>query len=316
MAELSTYGQFSSYKIETDSTDVEVIKNSLYKIYNETYKDKDSVWYSVHFIKDTTRLYTEGWARKDKKQVGVWKAFTFERRFLYVVDYENGTFEVNKSLYPYHDLLERMKLKADSLIMSAYSLEFFDNHVRFRFDCFVYDEKGYVGSWIEPIIRRPTEFLFRYSVKLKTSEWYDEMIGIELDSTGKYKPSEDIFNNYGFEKVRSQRRNFQIDKKKAIQVAQRHGLKMAYPNKITEFLMWERFNKAEFYDGQFNYYITELTGEIKNTKDEGRPSITYKYNIYSFNPWTGDFIEIKKMKNTYSWEKLSGHWTGLIPENE
>lgn len=143
---IPAYGQYSEEHISTDSTDIEIIRNSAYKIYEESYKNKDLVWRSVWFIKDTTRLTTEGWTTKDHRRIGVWKEYNFDGQLMYTRDYDNGICEVNKSLYPYHDLLEQMKSRADSLIISTYSKEFFEKHVRFDFSVYAYDEEGCVGS--------------------------------------------------------------------------------------------------------------------------------------------------------------------------
>ena len=290
---LSVFGQFSRENISTDSSEIEIVRNSVYHIYEESYKNKDSVWYSVHFIKDTTRLNTEGWKRKNGRHLGIWKEYNFDKQLLFTRDYDNAICEVNRKLFPHHEILERMKKKADSLIISNYSQEFFDSQVRFNFNCYAYDKDGYVGSWTEPMKRKPTEFLFRYQVRLKNSDWQSEMIGIKLDENGNYIPSHDRFNNNGFEKLNSENKTFEIDKTKAISIAKENGLK---GDNISEFLKWERFNKATFYDGQFKYYIAELTDQIDEIKKEGRSRITYKFNVYSFNPWTGKFLEKKKMK--------------------
>ncbi|MBO0321492.1 hypothetical protein J0X14_04215 [Muricauda sp. CAU 1633] len=303
LTSFSSFGQFSRQKIETDSSNIEIIRNSVYHIYEEAYKNKDSVWYSVHFIKDTTRLNTEGWRTKDDKYLGVWKEYNFDKELMYIRDYDNATCEINKDLYPFYDLLEKMKLKADSLIISTYSKEFFERHVRFDFNCATYDQEGYVGSWVEPIERKPTKFLFRYQVKLNASECYDEMIGIELDENGEYIPNEGFWNNYGFEMVNSNSKTFKIDKNKAIEIAKSKGLQTNDLSKVSEFLKWEKFKKPEFYNGQFRYYITEFTDEIKDIKTKGRSRIIYKYNVYSFDPWTGEFIEKKRMKRVREWGK-------------
>ncbi len=148
---MCVYGQFSSEKISTDSSEIEIIRNSEYRVYEETYKNKDSVWYSVRYIKDTSQIKTERWKTKNNRYLGVWKEYTLNGTLMYTLDHFNGICEINISLYPYHDLLELMKAKADSLIISVYSLEFFKDHVRFDYKCYAYDEDGYVGSWIEPI---------------------------------------------------------------------------------------------------------------------------------------------------------------------
>lgn len=132
-----------------------------------------------------------------------------------------------------------MKKKADSLIISNYGQEFFDSQVRFNFNCSAYDKDGYVGSWTEPMTRKPTEFIFRYQVRLKNSDWQSEMIGISLDENGNYISSHDRFNNNGFEKLDSENRTFEINKTKAISLAKEHGLK---GENISEFSKCERFN--------------------------------------------------------------------------
>lgn len=313
---LSGYSQFEKIEFETDSSNVELIRNSVYRIWEETFKDKDFVFYSVRFINDTTQVNTEGWKNREGKYLGIWKEFNEEGELMYVRDHDNATCKINNSLYPYHDMLEEMKRKADSLIITAYSKEFFENNVRFNFNCYAYDEDAYVGTWIEPIKRKPTKFLFRYQVRLRTSDWYDDMIGIELDEKGKYIPNEGFWNNYGFEKIEGQKRTFEIDKIKAIESAKEHGLVNIEANDVYEFLTWERFKKAEFYNGQFRYYITELVDAIEYNEGENRKGVVSKFNVYSFNPWTGEFIEKKKMKSIKEWGENSGHTIGLIPDNE
>jgi len=307
----SVFGQFSRERISTDSSDIEIIKNSEYHIYEEQFKNKDSVWRSVHFIKDRSRLKTEGWSKKSGKRIGIWKAYNFDRQLLFTRDYDLGTCEVNRDLFPYHPILEKMKLKADSLIISNYGIDFFDNHVRFNFNCYAYDQGVYLGHWTEPIRRKPTAFLFRYQVRLKNMDWQDGMIGINLDHKGKYVPSPDRFNNYGFEKLSSDSKFFKIDKATAISVAKKHGLK---EEPVSEFLKWERFNNAVFFDGQFRYYIAALTEKIETIKKEGRSRITYKFNVYSFNPWTGEFLGKKKMKRIKEWDKDSGFTSDLLAD--
>lgn len=303
--------------IETDSSHIEIVRNSVYRCYEETYKNKDSIWWSVSFIDDTTKLNTEGWKTKSGKYLGTWKEYNRQGELMYTWNHETGLCVVNKSLYPYHELLEKMKAISDSLIISAYSKEFFEKHVRFDYDCYTYDKDGYVGSWTEPIKRKPTEFLLRYSVRLSGSEWINEMIGMKIDSNGKYMPDEGFFGDpRGFEKVKSDYRTFNIDKNRAIVIAKGHGLIESDSSEISEFLTWKSFEKLEFYNGQFLYYITEYTGKTEYTEGNDRKGIIFRFNVYSFNPWTGEFIEKKKMKSIKEWGKNSGHSTGLMPDNE
>lgn len=327
---LSGFSQFERIEFETDSSNVELIRNSVYRIWEETFNEKDSVFYSVRFINDTTQLNTEGWKNKKGKYLGIWKEFNEEGELMYERDHDNATCKINKSLYPYYDLLEQMKRKADSLIIATYSQSFFEKHVRFNFNCTAYNGKwkeyswseekqwmlDYSGTWIEPMNSKPNSFLFRYDVKLDNSDWYQDMIGINLDSLGNYVPSHDRWNNYGFEKIETKSGSFSINKEQAIKIASQHGLKVDEESEISEFLTWERFNKAEFYDGQFRYYITELYDEIEYKEGDDRQGIIFKFNVYVFNPWINEYIEKKKMKSRKEWGENSGHSTGLRPDNE
>lgn len=310
----SAFGQFNTEKIETDSTEIEITKNSTFKIYEETYKKKDSVWYSVRYIEDSTQINTEGWKTKKGKRLGIWNEYLQDGTLLYSWDHDKGICEINKSIYLYHDLVEKMKVKADSLLISTYSNDFFENYVRFNYECSAYDKDGYVGGWIEPLQRKPTRFLFWYSVKLPFSDWYDQMIGIELDENGRYIPNEGLWDIYGFEKVNTKNKTFQISRNKAMNIAKEKGLKTTDPTQVSETLKWEGSKKKEFYNGHFRYYITELKNTIKNEMGE-RTVTVYKYNIYSFNPWTGEFIEKKKMKKMETRGDYNEFTSDLIPDN-
>lgn len=318
------YAQYNEIEFETDSSEINIVKNSLYKIYKETYKDKDSVWYSVRFIKDTTRLHTEGWHTKSFKYLGIWEEYDFDGNLKYTRDYDNGTCIVNKELYPFHDLLESMKNKADSLILNTYSKDFYDNHLKFEFDCYAYhghlitlgDEtfwtKDYLGSWTEPIKSKPNSFKFRYEVRLSPNDKESIELGIDLDSLGNYEPSkDDTWNNYGFEDVRGQKKTFLIDTNQAFLIAKQNGLIDNDTSIINKFLIWENFKKRTFFNGQFRYYITEFTGKTEYTEETDRKGVISRYNVYSFNPWTGEFIEVKKMWARREWGENSGHYTGL-----
>lgn len=61
-------------------------------------------------------------------------------------------------------------------------------------------------------------------------------------------------------------------------------------------------------------YITEPAEEDVDIRKKGHSTVVYRFNVNSFNPWTGEFVEKKWMMNVHSWEQLSGSWTGLIPD--
>ncbi|AZB28314.1 hypothetical protein EB354_03030 [Chryseobacterium balustinum] len=105
------YSQFERKKIETDSSYIEIVKNSKYKVFNEIYKSKDSIWSRVTFIDDTLKLNSEGWTTKQHKRLGIWQEYNENGDLMYTRDYDNNTCIINSNLYPYHNLLVETKKK-------------------------------------------------------------------------------------------------------------------------------------------------------------------------------------------------------------
>lgn len=317
--------------IETDSSKIEIIRNSVYKIYEETFNKNDSVWYRVTYINDTTQLSTEGWKHKNGRYLGTWKEYDRKGNLLFTWNHDKYSCIINPKLFPYHKTLERMKQNADKMIIAAYGKEFMDKHIIFDFDCYAYNKyktkfsccedsmwtEDYLGSWTKPMMSKPNSFLFRYKVRLNLKDEKSIELGICLDEKGNYVASEDdMTNNYGFEEIKTQKKNFITDKSKAIETAKKVGFKETSISKIDEFLFWENFRRQKYYNGRFRYYIAELVEQKEYKQSEQRQGIVYKYMVYVFNPWTGEFVEKKKMKAIREWGKLSGSLTGLTPDNE
>ena len=110
--------------------------------------------------------------------------------------------------------------------------------------------------------------------------------------------------------------SFQLSVEEAIKQAKQFGLTENDTTKAVGILRWESFKKPELINGQFRFYVSIKTKTIENIVPNGCSSRMTKFEVYCFNPWTGKFIEMKKMKSIYSWEKMSGSSTGLIPDQE
>lgn len=57
------------------------------------------------------------------------------------------------------------------------------------------------------------------------------------------------------------------------------------------------------------------TGTVADLHPKDRSSVTDRFDVYVFDPWTGSFIGKKKMQAVRSWEERSGNSTGLVPDN-
>ena len=86
--------------------------------------------------------------------------------------------------------------------------------------------------------------------------------------------------------------------------------------KALTFLTW-KYNKEpkkEIYNGHIIYSVAFNTETILHKPINGRSRVEYKFEVYNFNPWTGQFIDKQKMKSFREWEKISGMSTGLLPD--
>jgi hypothetical protein len=322
--------QFSRQLIDTDSSEIEIVKNADYRFFTETYKYKDSVWYSVSFLNDTTQIREQGWHRKNRRHLGVWKQYTETGEWMYVWDHDKGTCVVNPKFYPYHYMLEDVKRKADSLLIYAYGIDFVKRHIFFNFELNAYVEyidqesakptwlSKKVGSWVEPLEKIPNNFYIGYEVRLACSDEKFINLTLSFDSTGNYIPEGDlpVYVNSGFEKIKGRSGIFTINKEIALSNAKKHGLILNAQSEVDGFLKWESFKTKDFYNGQFRYYLTVYKGHEAYTKGPERKGIVKKYDAYVFNPWNCKFVKRKKMKSIQEWTSHGGHSTGLIDDVE
>jgi hypothetical protein len=279
-------------------------------------KNKNVVFYDYYY-NGTTQLESTFTYDTLERPIGITKQFTEKGVLEYAQDYDNGKWIVyDKKKYPFYDLQNKMKIKADSLVSKMYGHSFLVNNTVWSVSgSYIYNDKE-SGNWTDKFNKKPTKFLFRYDVKLDNEYKYDDLIEFELDDKGNFLPNE-YEEVFGFENVPNNLKgSFKLKYSDALLKAKSLGLTENDTTKAVGLLRWENFKKPNIINGQFRFYITIRTKTIENLVPNGRSSRTTKYEVYSFNPWTGDFIEKKKMKSIYSWEQMSGSGTGLIPDNE
>ena len=297
--------QFIQIEFETDSTKIKLTKNSLYKIWEETYKNKDSVFYSVTYINDTTQSHIIGWHRKNGDYFGRWSEYMIDGTWLYDINYTNNTWKYNKEIFKYQDKKDRIKDKADSLIISKFGSDFFKNNVVFRFQGGTYLNGKYLGSWIEPIKSSPDEYYLNYTIKLGNRDYYDRMLQIKLDSTGKPKFEPDKFQVQFNEIVVSKMNKFVITSGLAIELCKQNPIKKSSLEYETNLRFGWR--KLAEYPAQFYYEVSQLYDEVKNGDCKPNCEIVKYYNLWRFNPWTTELIFIKPMKTITRFSKGCGY---------
>ena len=248
-----------------------------------------------YYYNGTTKIESTSTYDRSGNPRGIVKTYSNEGVLAYAQDYDNGKWIVyDKKAYPFYEQQHTMKVKADSLISKMYGHKFWLNNTIWNVSgSYIYNETE-SGYWTSNLKSRPTKFLFRYDVKLDKEHRYNERIEFELTDGGVFIPNE-YEEIYGFEDMPlSRRREFRLTYAQAIAQARQLGLQENDSSKATGTLRWENFRKPALINGCFRFYVTIKTKTIENIVPNGRSSRTTKYEVYSFNPWTGSFVEKKK----------------------
>jgi len=301
-------------KIKTDSSVIETkyfdYMNSI-RVFNELKKEHKT--YFTEYYYDTKRVKEKGIFVNDER-AGIWKTYASNKKLIRQIDFDNGVITYyNKKLYPFYEFQNRKKLMCDSIIKSVYSSAFFNKNVVFNIHkSAIYTADGSGEDWTGSLGTKPVNFLLRYNLKLD-GHIYNEMIELEIDSNGKLLKNE--LEIKGFEKLGSQQpKTFNLNTIAAIKLAKLKGLVETQSSKAHAFLYWEKLQSESIYKGRFRYYVLVQTKSIKSISAKGRSSVTNKFDVYIFNPWTSEFVEKKKMKSYQSWEEMGGFSTELLPD--
>jgi len=308
------FAQENTY-IKTDSS---IIKTVYYEILNSIREFNEltdcNKTYFKDFYYDTKKIKKEG-VFFNEYSTGIWREYSEEGKLISEINHDLGIWRVkDKSKFPFFDIQNSIKTKGDSIIEKVYGKAFLEKNAIWSLDgSYIYNEKE-AGRWEDSFKNKPNKFLMRYKIKLDSINVYNDIIAFKLDSIGNFIPNK-YEQIYGFEQLpENQKGELKISVKKAIEKARENGLVENDSTKADYFLKWENVESDKFYKGQFRFYVMIETKTIENIIPQGRSSRETKYDVYSFNPWSWEFIEKKKMKSIYSWEKYSGNRTGLLPD--
>ncbi len=317
------FGQFNEEKIRTDSSEINIVRNSAYKIWKETYKNKDLIFYSVRNIDDTTQIIEEGWERKNHDRVGNWITNSPNGIWLNTINYDNDTWKYNRDEYPYHAVLDSIKQKADKIIIEKYGQAFFKNNVRFKFhgaaligewktldSITIWDRNEYVGDWTEPIKKKPNGFYLDYTIKLDNKHYYYDMLRVELDSAGNLIDNSNLFEVLFKERKVPKSDKFHLKYDDALEVCKKNGLVIKKGQEFEATLRYG-FRKRYLYAGEYYFQVAQQYDK-KTSGDCSKECVETKYyKVWRFNPWTSELFFNKKMKiETYLTPKcaVSGNY--------
>lgn len=109
--------------------------------------------------------------------------------------------------------------------------------------------------------------------------------------------------------------NFEISESDLLLIAANKGLDIQDTSHISIYLSWiYNYDKQEIINnGYWQLYVLENT-KIRRKKNRKyfEYSVTKYYNLYIFNPWTGNYIEKKKLQETY-YNMRDGSFVHTIP---
>ena len=306
----------TAQNLSVATTDSSRIETRLYpggREVKEILATKDLVYYRF-YRNDQTVATTTATHTKAGRPIGITRDYNDRGQLLYTVDHERGTWRVaDKHLYPFYEVQDRMRSKADSTIAAIYGRQFLLASTVWNVQGSAIYNATESGNWTDRFDAKPTEFLFRYDVKLSPGRVYPELIEFKLDANGHFIPNE-FEEVFGFEKrpqVPAPR--FTLAYQSAIETTRKKSGARNQP--LSGFLKWESFKKTALYNGHFRFYVPIKTGTLTDLHPKGRSSVTDQFDVYVFNPWTGAFIGKKKMKAVRSWEERSGNSSGLVPDN-
>ena len=236
LASLITFAQKPSL-IKTDSSTIESQVYPGGRQVKEIVANRDVVYYRF-YRNNTSQVTSTATYNKAGQTIGVSKEYAADGQLLYSIDHDYGSWSVvNKGTYPFYNLQQQMKHKADELIAAMYGQAFLKNHVIWNVrGSYIYNQTE-SGDWTDSFSSKPTKFLFRYDVKLDKAHIYKELIQFELDQTGKFIPNE-FEAISGFEKLlQAPAKGFGLSYKAAIETAkQKSGIRN---QQLHGFLKWD-----------------------------------------------------------------------------
>lgn len=302
-----------------------IVKTDSSTIETKYYKDLESIRVFNRLIKSTRIYFTDSYysSRKikhkgtfqDGKAIGLWQEYDIAGKLIREIDYDHGVINyVDIKAYPTAKFQSKMQLKGDSILTFIYGESFVTKHLIWSIEGSYIRTDNESDNWIGRLKQKPYIFLLRYSVRLE-GKVYPDLVEFEIDSSGNVLENE-VEKVYGFEKIPAQwPRIFTLTVDNALSIARQRGLADTPSLKTTSFLSWQKNSSNVMCSGQFLFYVCQLTNSLDQRQTEGRSRIIDKFVVYIFNPWTGEFIEQKKMKTIRSWDQRSASSTGMLPDN-
>ena len=318
----------------TLTTDSSVIKTTIYrstdrvtkqftyssKNVEESYKKKNLV-HIITTFQDTTIIAHDYYTKQNStKWVGIFRSYYGDGRPKLTVDNDAGTWiPADTREYPNYAVLNKMKLKGDSIVRSFYGEYFFKKYVSWNiyssyyFDSAYTSEPSFSIEWLRDDTRNKytsaTEFYISYNINYE-DQLFENAIRIIIDRNGKLLPSHPwnmnwTIYNCGLENVNKSSDLSLITKSDAFVLAKQQGLKKEAHATVRCVLKWEskKEDEGQIINGRFVFSVTKNV-PLTNKEKEKNVNVVHS-TIWLFDPWTKKFIE-KREENKAPFDLIFG----------
>lgn len=137
-----SFAQVNERIIKTDSSVITITWNQYLLVTEEKFNNRASVYFTTRLKEDSTIL-SKGWTRNNYK-IGKWDEYSENGTWLKSLDYDKQTWKCNTKKHPYKKLVDSLKKCADNILISEFGQDFFNKHVRFRFEGGLSKEKSII----------------------------------------------------------------------------------------------------------------------------------------------------------------------------
>jgi hypothetical protein len=261
---------------------------------------------------------TSSFFLQGKRYTGVTRKFNKEGVLEYVLDHDKGTWEVAEAgNYPYHQALAKIKGIADSLLIKVYGQSFFNQSLIWSpLSSVIYDGRYSGAGWCDYEAWKPKRYLLKYAIRVSPDEFYDDQVEVQLDSMGRlHFPFGEYNDIRGFDGD-NLGNGFQMNRSSAIEKAKANGMVDDGDKKPFAYLNWryDDPHHTDMFNGHFSYNVVINTEIITFNTPNKKKKVEYKYDAYVFDPWSGEFRGIEKMKSYGELGTAYGMPKGLLPD--
>ncbi|MGG9961161.1 hypothetical protein [Ferruginibacter sp. SUN106] len=303
------FAQDKTTIIHTDSSVIEsVCKAGSYKIVEERFEKGNRIL-STSYFDDTLTIKNISYHDTLGNFIGVQKIFDKNGKLILTIDHDRLTWNADTDVYPNYPLLVRVKARADSVLRIYFGKQFTATSMRWNIfnSCYFAGNSGSPNfdiSWTREDYPsyKPTICYITYDI-VNGNEWRGKLRML-IDTSGNIQDSQliqtgDILYNEGFKQFTNNEQPFyKLSIKQALEKAKALGLKKGDDLITSTSYEWEtnKNSVSPIFNGNVRLIISQSRkSDFKFVGDVG--FWTGYTNIWVFDPWSGDFIKRRKIRN-------------------